>query len=52
VWTVEEYVLHPVHVSDLQRAIRTEDGEKAVTSPLETKKRPKTVPKSCGITQD
>lgn len=45
-WTVAEYVIHPVHVSDLQRAIWAEDREKAITSPLETENRPKHLPKS------
>lgn len=44
VWTVQEYVMYSVHVSDLQRAIWAEDREKAITSPLETKKSAKTLP--------
>jgi hypothetical protein len=46
VWTVCEYVTYPVHVSDLQRAIWAEERQKALTSPLEGKKRRKILPKS------
>ena len=46
VWTVEEYVTYPVHVSDLQREIWAEERQKVLTSPLEDKKRRKTLPTS------
>ena len=46
VWTVLEYVRHPVHVSDLDRAIWAEEREAALTSALDHYKARKTVPSS------
>jgi hypothetical protein len=44
-WTVQEYVSHPVHVSELQRAIWAEERENASTSVLDGKKHRKILPK-------
>lgn len=46
VWSVVEYVRHPVHVDDLTRAIWAEERNKALTSALERQKPRKTVPSS------
>lgn len=46
VWTVLDYVLYPVHVSDLQRANWSEDRENALTSALDRYKRQKRLPTS------
>jgi transposase InsO family protein len=45
-WTVQEYVYHPVHASDLQRAIWAEEREKVSTSALAGKKHRKILPKT------
>jgi transposase InsO family protein len=46
VWSVVEYIRHPVHVDDLTHAIWAEERERALTSALEREKHPKTVPSS------
>jgi hypothetical protein len=46
VWSVLEYVRHPVHADDLTRAIWAEDRQKVLTSALERQKTRKTVPSS------
>jgi hypothetical protein len=46
VWSVLEYVRHPVHVGDLARAIWAEERENVLTSALDRHKRRKTVPSS------
>lgn len=46
VWSVLEYVRHPVHVEELTRAIWAEEREDVLTSALEREKRRKTVPTS------
>ncbi|MGQ9649596.1 MAG: hypothetical protein ACUVXJ_05770 [Phycisphaerae bacterium] len=38
-WSMEQYVEHPVHVSDLQREIRAEECQKRLTSALDAGKR-------------
>ncbi len=45
-WSVREYVHHPVHVSDLQRELWAERRQKLVTSPLEGQNRKKLLPTS------
>ncbi len=45
-WTVQDYVRYPVHVSDLIQAIWAEDRQLAATSALEQQNRLKTVPTS------
>lgn len=45
-WSVREYVRHPVHVDDLTRAIWDEDRREALTSALDRQKPRKTVPAS------
>ncbi len=46
VWSVADYVTYPVHVSELQRALWAEERQKVLRSPLEGKKRRKTLPLS------
>ena len=46
VWSARQYVLHPVHVSDLQRAIWAEERQKWLTSALSRLKPRKTSPTS------
>lgn len=46
VWSVSDYIDYPVHASDLQRAIWAEERQKALTSPLEGKKRRRILPTS------
>jgi hypothetical protein len=46
VWSVQEYLRYPVHVSDLQRAIWAEEREKALTSALDQRKPKKPLPSS------
>ena len=46
VWSVQEYIRHPVHVSDLQRAIWAEERQKALTAALDQGKPKKPVPSS------
>lgn len=46
VWTVLEYVRHPVHVSDLERAIWQEQRDEVLTSALDRYKRRKPLPTS------
>jgi hypothetical protein len=46
VWTVPEYVRHPVHVSDLPREEWAERRENVLTSALERHKRKKPLPTS------
>lgn len=46
VWTVDQYVAHPVHVSDLQREIWAEERQSWVTSALDARKRRKLLPTS------
>lgn len=46
VWTVREYVRHPVHVSDLERAIWQEERDEVLTSALDRYKRRKSLPTS------
>lgn len=46
VWTVLEYIRHPVHVDDLTRAIWAEERQDVLTSALDREKRRKTVPTS------
>jgi hypothetical protein len=46
VWSVQDYVRSPVHVSDLQRADWAERREKAIRSALEDKKPKKPLPTS------
>ena len=45
-WSVEQYVEHPVHVSDLQREIWAEERQKWLTSALDARKRKKLLPTS------
>lgn len=45
-WSVARYVVHPVHVSDLQRAIWAEDRQTRLTSALDAQKRKKLLPAS------
>jgi hypothetical protein len=46
VWTVQEYVRCPVHVSDLQRDLWDERRQEVLTSELERHKHKKSVPTS------
>ena len=46
VWSVRQYVNHPVHVSDLQRDIWAEEREELLTSALDAKNRKKALPTS------
>ena len=46
VWSVPEYVRHPVHVDDLTRAIWAEERADALTSALDSRKPRKLVPSS------
>jgi hypothetical protein len=46
VWSVVEYVCHPVHVSDLQRDIWAEERNAVQESALDAHKRRKTLPTS------
>jgi hypothetical protein len=46
IWSVLEYVRHPVHVSELDQAIEAEERQKVLTSALDRYKRRKTVPTS------
>lgn len=46
VWPVDRYVAYPVHVSDLQRHIWTEERESWLTSALDRRKRLKLLPTS------
>jgi len=46
VWSVVEYVCHPVHVSDLQRDIWAEERNAAQESPLDHRFRNKVLPTS------
>ena len=46
VWTVPEYVRHPVHVSELTRAIWAEERQKVLTPASDRDKRRKAVPTS------
>jgi len=46
VWSVVEYVCHPVHVSDLQRDIGAEERNAAQESPLDHRFRNKVLPTS------
>jgi hypothetical protein len=46
VWTVREYIRHPVHVDDLRRAIWAEERQDVLTSAMDREKRRKTVPTS------
>lgn len=45
-WTVSEYLRHPVHVGDLQRAIWAEDRENLLTNGVNRQKRLKPLPMS------
>ena len=45
-WTVRQYVNHPVHVSDLQRDLWAEQCQTLLTSELEARKRKKQLPTS------
>jgi hypothetical protein len=44
VWCVQQYVAYPVHVADLQRAIWAEERQNLLTSPLNAKRSPETLP--------
>ncbi len=46
VWSVREYIRHPVHVDDLTRAIWAEERQDVLTSALDRYKRSKAVPTS------
>lgn len=46
VWTVDQYVAHPVHVSDLQREIWAEERKNWLTSALDARERHKLLPTS------
>ncbi len=46
VWSVLEYVRHPVHVDELTRAIWAEEREEVLTSALDREQARKTVPAS------
>lgn len=46
VWSVLEYIRHPVHVDDLTRAVWAEERQVVLTSALDREKRRKTVPTS------
>ena len=45
-WSVQEYVRHPVHVDELTRAIWAEDRREVLTSALDRQKARRTVPPS------
>jgi hypothetical protein len=45
-WTVPEYICHPVHVGEFQRAVWAEDRENLLTNGLNRQKRPKALPTS------
>ena len=45
-WTVQRYVEHPVHVSDLQRSIWAEARQRWITSALKDQKRKELLPAS------
>jgi len=45
-WTMPRYVNHPVHVSDLQHGLWTEQRQTLLTSALEARKRKKQLPTS------
>ena len=45
-WSVRQYVLHPVHVSDLQRDLWADQRQELLTSALEAHKRKKQLPTS------
>ena len=45
-WTVDQYVDHPVHVSDLQRELRAEERQSWLTSALDSTKHRKALPTS------
>lgn len=45
-WTVPEYVRHPVHVGEFQRAVWAEDRENLLTNGLNRQKRLKPLPTS------
>jgi len=45
-WTVDQYIAHPVHVSDLQRGIWAEERQSWLTSALDARKRKKLLPTS------
>ena len=45
-WSVRQYVNHPVHVSDLQRDLWAEERQELLTSALEAHKRKKQLPTS------
>jgi hypothetical protein len=46
IWTVLEYIRHPVHVDDLTREIWAEERREVLTSALERKKPRKSLPTS------
>jgi hypothetical protein len=46
VWTVNQYVEYPVHVSDLERQIWAEERQTLLTSALDARKRKKLLPTS------
>lgn len=46
IWTVDQYVTYPVHVSDLQRDILAEERQSWLTSALDARKRKKLLPTS------
>lgn len=45
-WSASEYVRHPVHVSDLDRAIWDEERQETLTSALDHHNRPEPLPMS------
>jgi hypothetical protein len=45
-WTVVEYVWHPVHVGEFQRAVWAEDRENLLANGINRRKRPKPLPTS------
>ena len=46
VWSVVEYIHYPVHVSELQRKLWTEERKNVLESPLDARNRKKTLPTS------
>ena len=46
VWSVLDYIRHPVHVDDLTRAIWAEQRQDVLTSALDREKRREAVPTS------
>jgi len=46
IWSVPQYVTHPVHVGALQREIWQEEYENIITDGVNRQKRPKTLPTS------